>query len=131
MKCIMVHILRYLKILIIFLLAFPVLAEEPTITNAPMATGLVVASCNTLESITELAHLDKESTEEAKILFNYLRMNGKCGTYGKFIIVFLEKLEFSYIDNSDGEVIEVWKLYNQELWSLVRKSNVKLLGLTI
>ena len=130
MKCIMVHILRYLKILIIFLLAFPVLAEEPTITTAPMATGLVVASCNTLESITGLAHLDKESTEEAKILFNYLRMNGKCGTYGKFIIVFLEKLEFSYIDTAN-EVIEVWKLYNQELWSLVRQSNRELLGNTI
>ena len=130
MKCIMVHILRYLKILIIFLLAFPVLAEESTIKIPPMATGLVVASCKNLDSITGLAHLDKESTEEAKKLFNYLRMHRECGTYGKFIEVFLEKLEFSYIDTAN-EVIEVWKLYEEELWSLVRKSNVKLLGLTI
>ena len=130
MKCIMVHILRYLKILIIFLLAFPVLAEETTTTMPPAATGIIISSCHNLESITGLANIDKDSTENAKKLFNYLRMNGKCGTYGKFIIVFLEKLEFSYIDTAN-EVIEVWKLYNQELWSLVRQSNRELLGNTI
>ena len=130
MKCIMEHTHLYLKILIIFLLTFPVLAEESTPKVPPIGTGVVISSCDNLESITTLAHIDKESTENAKLFFNYLRKNNKCGTYGKYILVFLEKLEFSYKDQED-DIIEVWKLYGMELWSLVRQSNRQLLGQTI
>ena len=44
--------------------------------------------------------------------------------------VFLEKLEFSYTD-TNGTNIDVWKLHNQEMWSLIQTSLVKRLGLTL
>ena len=75
MKCIMGHIHQYLKIILLSLIAFPVFAEE-TISTEPIAKGIIVSSCIDLDSITQLATLDKKSEEEAKMLFNYLIMNG-------------------------------------------------------
>ena len=83
-----------------------------------------------LDSITQLATLDKESETEAQMLFNYLRMNGKCGSYNRYVPVFLEKFEFAYTDTS-GLDIEVWKLHKQNMWSLIQKAYVKRIGLTL
>ena len=129
MKCIMVHIHQYLKIILLSLITFPVLAQDSSPTE-PIAKGMIISSCVSLESITQLAKIDKQSEEEAKMLFNYLRMNGQCGSYNMIVPVFLEKLEFSYTD-SNGVDIEVWKLHKQKLWSLIQNSYVKKLGLTI
>ena len=129
MKCIMGHIHRYLKIILLSLIAFPVFAEEATPIE-PIARGIIVSSCIDLDSITQLATLDKESETEAQMLFNYLRMNGKCGSYNRYIPVFLEKFEFAYTDTS-GVDIEVWKLHKQEMWSLIQKTYVKRMGLQL
>jgi len=123
------HIHQYLKIILLSLIAFPVFAEE-TISTEPIAKGIIVSSCTDLDSITQLANLDKKSEEEAKILFNYLRMNGKCGSYNRYVPVFLERLEFAYTDPS-GLDIEVWKLYKQEMWSLIQKTYVKRMGMIL
>ena len=128
MRCIMVNI-RYLVnlIILLFFISFPSLAEE---IKKPIAKGVIISSCITLDSITQLANLDKESQPEAEMLFNYFRMNGKCGSYSMLVPVFLEKLEFSYTD-TNGTNIDVWKLHNQEMWSLIQTSLVKRLGLTL
>jgi len=129
MRCIMEHIHRYLKIILLSLIAFPVFAEEaPPIE--PIARGIIVSSCTDLDSITQLATLDKESETEAQMLFNYLRMNGKCGSYNRYVPVFLEKFEFAYTDTS-GLDIEVWKLHKQNMWSLIQKTYVKRMGLQL
>ena len=125
----MEHIHRYLKIILLSLIAFPVFAEEATPIE-PIARGIIVSSCIDLDSITQLATLDKESETEAQMLFNYLRMNGKCGSYNRYIPVFLEKFEFAYTDTS-GVDIEVWKLHKQEMWSLIQKTYVKRMGLQL
>ena len=129
MRCIMEHIHRYLKIILLSLIAFPVFAEEATPIE-PIARGIIVSSCIDLDSITQLATLDKESETEAQMLFNYLRMNGKCGSYNRYVPVFLEKFEFAYTDTS-GLDIEVWKLHKQEMWSLIQKTYVKRMGLQL
>ena len=129
MKCIMGHIHQYLKIILLSLIAFPVFAEEATPIE-PIARGIIVSSCIDLDSITQLATLDKESETEAKMLFNYLIMNGKCGSYNRYVPVFLEKFEFAYTDTS-GLDIEVWKLHKQNMWSLIQKAYVKRIGLTL
>ena len=129
MKCIMEHILQYLKVILLSLIVFPVLAEDTT-SIEPIARGMIISSCLTLDSITQLADLDKESETEGKMLFNYFRMNGKCGSYNGLIPVFLEKLEFSYTD-THGNNIEVWKLHKQNLWSLIQQSFVQRIGLKI
>ena len=125
----MEHIHRYLKIILLSLIAFPVFAEEATPIE-PIARGIIVSSCIDLDSITQLATLDKESETEAQMLFNYLRMNGKCGSYNRYVPVFLEKFEFAYTDTS-GLDIEVWKLHKQEMWSLIQKTYVKRMGLQL
>ena len=63
MKCIMVHIHQYLKIILLSLITFPVLAQDSSPTE-PIARGMIISSCVSLESITQLANLDKQSEEE-------------------------------------------------------------------
>ena len=125
----MEHIHQYLKVILLSLIAFPVLAEDTT-SIEPVARGVIISSCLTLDSITQLANIDKESETEAQMLFNYFRMDGKCGSYNALVPVFLEKLEFSYTDTG-GKHIGVWKLHKQNLWSLIQQSFVQRMGLKI
>jgi len=125
----MVNILRFLKVILLSLIVFPVLAEDYSPTE-PIARGIIVSSCMDLDSITQLTILDKESVTEAQLLFNYLSKQGKCGSYNMYIPVFLEKLEFTYTDTK-GANIGVWKLYKQEMWSLIQESYVKRIGLAL
>ena len=129
MKCIMVNILRFLKVILLSLIVFPVLAKDYSPIK-PIARGIIVSSCIDLDSIMQLAVLDKESETEAGMLFNFLSRQGKCGSYNMYIPVFLEKLEFTYTDTK-GANIGVWKLHKQEMWSLIQKSYVKRIGLTL
>ena len=129
MRCIMVNILRFLKVILLSLIVFPVLAKDYSPTE-PIARGIIVSSCIDLDSITQLATLDKESETEAQLLFNYLSKQGKCGSYNMYIPVFLEKLEFTYTDTK-GANIGVWKLHKQEMWSLIQQSYVKRIGLAL
>jgi hypothetical protein len=125
----MEHIHQYLKVILLSLIVFPVLAEDYSPTE-PIARGIIVSSCIDLDSIMQLAVLDKESETEAGMLFNFLSRKGKCGSYNMYIPVFLEKLEFAYTD-TNGADIEVWKLHKQEMWSLIQKSYVKRIGLQL
>ena len=129
MRCIMEHIHQYIKVILLSLIVFPVLAEDYSPTE-PIARGIIVSSCIDLDSITQLAVLDKESETEAGMLFNFLSRQGKCGSYNMYIPVFLERLEFTYTD-TNGEDIGVWKLHKQEMWSLIQQSYVKRIGLTL
>ena len=129
MKCIMEYIHQYLKVILLSLIVFPVLAKDYSPIK-PIARGIIVSSCIDLDSIMQLAVLDKESETEAQLLFNYLSKQGKCGSYNMYIPVFLEKLEFTYTDTK-GANIGVWKLHKQEMWSLIQQSYVKRIGLAL
>ena len=108
MKCIMEYIHQYLKVILLSLIVFPVLAEDYSPTE-PIARGIIVSSCIDLDSIMQLAVLDKESETEAGMLFNFLSRQGKCGSYNMYIpfiydISLLYNFLLAYQENIQSEL---------------------------
>tara|TARA_R100001530_G_scaffold130975_1_gene102312 strand:+ start:859 stop:1266 length:408 start_codon:yes stop_codon:yes gene_type:complete len=94
----------------------PTAAQEEKITKF----GVIVSTCLSLKAIKGLAEMDKSSDEDARNLFMYLMSQGKCGRLPQPTLVPLEKFIGEYED-SEGEIVQIWKLYKLEHWSLVRK----------
>jgi len=115
----------------IFLLAFmaviiynnPVTAQEKKKEEekAKITTfGVVVSTCTSIEAVKGLAEMDKASDQDARNLFRYLMYQGKCGRLPQPTLLPLDELLGEYED-SEGEIVQIWKIYKLEHWSLVRK----------
>ena len=99
----------------------PVTAQEKKEEEAKITTfGVVVSTCITIEAIKGLAEMDKKSDQDARNLFRYLMYQGKCGRLPQPTLLPLSELLEEYID-TEGEIVQIWKLYKIEHWSLVRK----------
>ena len=108
-------------------LAFIILAmyNTPTIAQEEKEdkitkVGIVVSTCKSIEAIKGLAEMDKVSDEDARNLFRYLMYQGKCGRLPQPTLMPLDELLGEYED-SEGEIVQIWKIYKLEHWSLVRK----------
>ena len=82
--------------------------------------GVVVSTCKSIEAVKGLAEMDKESDADARNLFRYLMYQGKCGRLPQPTLLPLDTLIEEYTD-SEGEIVQIWKIYKLEHWSLVRK----------
>ena len=121
MRCIMVNTLKLISIIVIScFISFSAYGE---IEKKYIGKGVVVASCNNLEDISKIVDLDKIAQGPAKKLFIFLMNEQRCGVHMPPIVVRLEKLEYEYED-SDGTVIQVWKIFRNKLWALIEKNKV-------
>ena len=82
--------------------------------------GVVVSTCKSIEAIKGLAEMDIVSDEDARNLFRYLMYQGKCGRLPQPTLLPLDELLGEYED-AEGEIVQIWKIYKLEHWSLVRK----------
>tara|TARA_R100000781_G_scaffold62851_1_gene39849 strand:- start:121 stop:498 length:378 start_codon:yes stop_codon:yes gene_type:complete len=82
--------------------------------------GVVVSTCTSIEAVKGLAEMDKASDQDARNLFRYLMYQGKCGRLPQPTLLPLDELLGEYED-SEGEIVQIWKIYKLEHWSLVRK----------
>ena len=121
MRCTMVNIPRLISILL--LSCFISFSAYGEIKKEYIAKGLVIASCNTLESMAKIAALDKSSEVKAKHLFTSFMKEQKCGVHMPPVVVRLEKLEYEYTD-TQGKSIQVWKIFQNNLWALIEEGRV-------
>ena len=107
-----------LAFIILVMYNTPAIAQEE---KSKITTfGVVVSTCKSIEAIKGLAEMDKESDADARNLFRYLMYQGKCGRLPQPTLIPLDTLIEEYID-SEGEIVQIWKIYKLEHWSLVRK----------
>ena len=86
--------------------------------------GVIISTCKSLDAITNLAMLDRDSQKSATQFFVYLISIGECGRLDQPMRVYLDKRVEKYND-SNGESIEVWSLLGSEHWALVRSDFVR------
>ena len=86
--------------------------------------GVIISTCKSLDAITNLAMLDRDSQKSATQFFVYLISIGECGRLAQPMRVFLDKRVEKYTD-SIGESIEVWSLLGAEHWALVRSDLIR------
>ena len=107
-----------LAFIILVMYNTPAIAQEE---KSKITTfGVVVSTCKSIEAIKGLAEMDKESDADARNLFRYLMYQGECGRLPQPTLLPLDELLEEYID-SEGEIVQIWKIYKLEHWSLVRK----------
>ena len=107
-----------LAFIILVMYNTPTIAQEE---KSKITTfGVVVSTCKSIEAIKGLAEMDKESDADARNLFRYLMYQGKCGRLPQPTLMPLDTLIEEYTD-SEGEIVQIWKIYKLEHWSLVRK----------
>ena len=107
-----------LAFIILVMYNTPTIAQEE---KSKITTfGVVVSTCKSIEAIKGLAEMDKESDADARNLFRYLMYQGKCGRLPQPTLLPLDTLIEEYTD-SEGEIVQIWKIYKLEHWSLVRK----------
>jgi len=86
--------------------------------------GVIISTCKSLDAITNLAMLDRDSQKSATQFFVYLISIGECGRLEQPMRVYLDKRVEKYTD-SNGESIEVWSLLGAEHWALVRSDLIR------
>ena len=86
--------------------------------------GVIISTCKSLDAITNLAMLDRDSQKSATQFFVYLISIGECGRLAQPMRVYLDKRVEKYTD-SIGESIEVWSLLGAEHWALVRSDLIR------
>ena len=86
--------------------------------------GVIISTCKSLDAITNLAMLDRDSQKSATQFFVYLISIGECGRLDQPMRVYLDKRIEKYND-SKGESIEVWSLLGAEHWALVRSDLIR------
>ena len=95
-------------------------SEEPKqILNA----GVIIMSCNNIESIKKIAEGDKVSTALAKSFLHREIIKGKCGFYSPPFLVSLEKRIDLYKDYSNT-LTGIWKLAGANLWSILQEEKI-------
>jgi len=117
---------RLLIILVVTLFSMPI-SNCATVQDAEASekryVGYINSSCNNMEAIKELAAADTESFEAANAVFNKY-MFEQCGRHIPARWVRLEKKMLSYVDYAGLEV-EVWKIYANDLYAIMRVELVK------
>ena len=108
-----------LAFIILVMYNTPAIAQEEK-EDKITTFGVVVSTCKSIEAVKGLAEMDKESDADARNLFRYLMYQGKCGRLPQPTLMPLDELLEEYID-SEGEIVQIWKIYKLEHWSLVRK----------
>ena len=108
-----------LAFIILVMYNTPAIAQEEK-EDKITTFGVVVSTCKSIEAIKGLAEMDKESDADARNLFRYLMYQGKCGRLPQPTLMPLDELLGEYED-SEGEIVQIWKIYKLEHWSLVRK----------
>ena len=108
-----------LAFIILVMYTTPAIAEEEK-EDKITTFVVVVSTCKSIEAVKGLAEMDKESDADARNLFRYLMYQGKCGRLPQPTLMPLDELLGEYED-SEGEIVQIWKIYKLEHWSLVRK----------
>ena len=108
-----------LAFIILVMYTTPAIAQEEK-EDKITKVGIVVSTCKSIEAVKGLAEMDKESDADARNLFRYLMYQGKCGRLPQPTLMPLDELLGEYED-SEGEIVQIWKIYKLEHWSLVRK----------
>ena len=79
--------------------------------------------CRSLTAIQGIMEGDKVSYEDAVKILKYYTEQNLCRVYYPPIMVAVEKKVDLYIDNNN-EVTSIWKLKDQELWTIVIHSSL-------
>ena len=109
-------------ILLSYFISFPVIGEE----RGPKVRAMIAGSCNSVTAIKKIADLDKTDAGMARELFLFFTTKGMCGFYLPPILASLDKKDSTYID-SVGDNIDIWRIYNTNLWCLVSRRNIILI----
>ena len=117
---------RFLIILMVTLFSMPI-SNCATVKDAEAREGIYVgyinSSCNNMEAIKELVIADIEFFAAANAVFQKY-MFEQCGRHIPARWVPLEKKMLSYEDH-EGKGVEVWKIYANDLYAIIRVGLIK------
>jgi hypothetical protein len=116
--------MRLLSLLIIFIVSFSSTSLKSKETEQYSYAGIIIMSCNNLNSVQKIAAADRVSIDLARSTLHKEVIKANCGFHTPAVLVGLEKKILEYQDYN-GIPTSIWKLVNQKLWSIF--SNKKIL----